>query len=1301
MERITASPVRMEDRSSSVTTMHCHLVLFRQCCKAYHPECVGKDVTLETGELWTCDWHFCFICNKESKFHCFCCPIAVCQPCTKAAEFVIVRGKKGFCNGCLKLVLLIEQNEDVDSDGGKVDFKDGETYECLFMEYWKKVNEKACLKLETLHLADVQLKKGKQYLRGSHFGSVKKGEEDGLVSSSDSEHVEGKVGYSEFQSREEPNGWQFTTKMRKRGVKSPKKKLIGWGSRSLIKFLASIGIGMSKQLSQHEVNSIITTYINKNNLMHPVKKEKVVCDSRLHSFFGRKSINRNKIFSLLQQHFPEKQEQPEEDKFRCNLQYKGEDGSSPCKRQWMSSSDRRTHKKKNFQEQPEEHKSSCILEYNGEDGSGPCKRQRMSSSDRTHKKKNFLEVPQSSFASITPRNINLVYLKRSLVEYLLKTQTFEEKVVGSFVRIKCEHNDCIQRNSHRLLQVTGIKKALGTGDICAGIILQVSDMKKEIYVQMLSDDNFTEGECDDLHQRVRDGLIKKPTVVEFEQKARILHEDITNHWIDKELVLLQNLIDRANEKGLRRDLCEYLERRQVLQTTSERLRLLQAIPTIIAEVVVLEASPEDSSLYRKEKKDDLPRPTILIGDLENLNDDLVVHMKTSTQKEGGIDFSGDGAVYNQNPEKRVVEEEADFIPFLVRHQEESKDKGTAVTLGLGRESKSSICRFTQGSKVMSTNIGSGDALSPNHSSSSSLDEDMGLTKIEHPSKQRSFSHLDPLEAEEVHLDVMPKYSQLCQRTILTELRKHGSFAEVKEWWGELPSKVRLKITQAGFGQFLSLEVRKIDGYLIQALVERWQPSTHTFHLPVGEATVTPLCLSMLTGLKFGGEPVIEGNGFWERAGTSVSKLLGRNPPHDGGRVPVAWFRKHYSHIEISDDSPDEKLDFLTRAFMMFLFGNTFSNNNGHVSLDFLAYLTDISSIGKYDWGGALLTHLYQNMDALANRHCHSFLGASFVWEAWFYELFGICAPPLHVDEALIFPVASRWGNSYSGMKKMIHSVDFIHQLINALTPQQVKWQPWRRYPEHSLDKFSRARNMTCRRCIFSGPGGPVWYLGERVFHQHLGSTSFVVPKDPPSFMMNPKRMQDADLAAARHGLSIDGFLDPESDYTEYIKTKLVCKPFRISSKMDGQPSTTTTTSACMEMSNRAPSQHNVATGVPLTFPPDSDVFIPGYPGWTVPIYETGSEVEIPRPPSVPGIPLPKDIEWFPRYRVEDLMCMIAGLKDMVRSYSHDVLEMRNTIDKLRTPQGSNQGGDAEEAASLIEEEEGTSNNGDGDKDTGV
>ncbi|RYR15132.1 hypothetical protein Ahy_B04g071852 [Arachis hypogaea] len=43
--------------------------------------------------------------------------------------------------------------------------------------------------------------------------------------------------------------------------------------------------------------------------------------------------------------------------------------------------------------------------------------------------------------------------------------------------------------------------------------------------------------------------------------------------------------------------------------------------------------------------------------------------------------------------------------------------------------------------------------------------------------------------------------------------------------------------------------------LLSALVERWQPETHTFHLPVGEVTVTLEDVAYILGLPINGEAV--------------------------------------------------------------------------------------------------------------------------------------------------------------------------------------------------------------------------------------------------------------------------------------------------------------------------------------------------------------------------------------------------------------------------------------------------------------
>jgi Plant mobile domain len=52
-----------------------------------------------------------------------------------------------------------------------------------------------------------------------------------------------------------------------------------------------------------------------------------------------------------------------------------------------------------------------------------------------------------------------------------------------------------------------------------------------------------------------------------------------------------------------------------------------------------------------------------------------------------------------------------------------------------------------------------------------------------------------------------------------------------------------------------LGIIKIDRDLITAMVERWRRETHTFHLSVGEMTITLEDVSCLWGLPINGYPI--------------------------------------------------------------------------------------------------------------------------------------------------------------------------------------------------------------------------------------------------------------------------------------------------------------------------------------------------------------------------------------------------------------------------------------------------------------
>nr|POE61283.1 serine/threonine-protein phosphatase 7 long form like [Quercus suber] len=50
--------------------------------------------------------------------------------------------------------------------------------------------------------------------------------------------------------------------------------------------------------------------------------------------------------------------------------------------------------------------------------------------------------------------------------------------------------------------------------------------------------------------------------------------------------------------------------------------------------------------------------------------------------------------------------------------------------------------------------------------------------------------------------------------------------------------------------------REVDHCLISALVERWRPETHTFHLPHGEMSTTLQDVEVIFGLPIDGEVLV-------------------------------------------------------------------------------------------------------------------------------------------------------------------------------------------------------------------------------------------------------------------------------------------------------------------------------------------------------------------------------------------------------------------------------------------------------------
>ncbi|KAG6532573.1 hypothetical protein ZIOFF_006422 [Zingiber officinale] len=78
---------------------------------------------------------------------------------------------------------------------------------------------------------------------------------------------------------------------------------------------------------------------------------------------------------------------------------------------------------------------------------------------------------------------------------------------------------------------------------------------------------------------------------------------------------------------------------------------------------------------------------------------------------------------------------------------------------------------------------------------------------------------------------------------------------------------------AGFLGVFQFGYRRIDGALITALLERWRPETHSFHMPEGEMTVTLQDVAVLLGLPIHGS-AISGRANVDIYDYCLSQILG-------------------------------------------------------------------------------------------------------------------------------------------------------------------------------------------------------------------------------------------------------------------------------------------------------------------------------------------------------------------------------------------------------------------------------------------
>lgn len=192
-----------------------------------------------------------------------------------------------------------------------------------------------------------------------------------------------------------------------------------WASPELLEFIGHMRNGDMSPISQFDVQVLLLEYIKQNNLRDPRKKSQINCDARLSSLFRKPRVGHFEMLKLLEIHFHVKE--------------------TPAL---------------NGDTQVGRHPDSAQVDSGGHSEMGT----KLSSDKRrkTHKKlERDIPANLEDYAAIDMHNINLIYLRRSLMEDIIDdVAAFSEKITGAFVRIRIPGSGQKQ-DMYRLVKVLG------------------------------------------------------------------------------------------------------------------------------------------------------------------------------------------------------------------------------------------------------------------------------------------------------------------------------------------------------------------------------------------------------------------------------------------------------------------------------------------------------------------------------------------------------------------------------------------------------------------------------------------------------------------------------------------------------------------------------------------------------------------------------------------------------------------------------------------------------------------------------
>lgn len=156
------------------------------------------------------------------------------------------------------------------------------------------------------------------------------------------------------------------------------------------------------------------------------------------------------------------------------------------------------------------------------------------------------------------------------------------------------------------------------------------------------------------------------------------------------------------------------------------------------------------------------------------------------------------------------------------------------------------------------------------------------------------------------------------------------------WWSRINNRrFRDIVQQSGLSSLVHCTYRFVNRIVISVFVERSQPETNTFHLTVGEMTMTLDDVGNILGIPITGRSVSAATLTDQQAYALVVVALGVDDAEEteelssamGQSVKLEWLRSKFSGCKDSDT--EESIAYAARAYLLFLLGCTlFSDKSG-------------------------------------------------------------------------------------------------------------------------------------------------------------------------------------------------------------------------------------------------------------------------------------------------------------------------------------------------------------------------------------